>query len=208
MASGDVVRLKNIGETDFKDSFNARPYVIPAHGELMVDFDAMSLWLGHPEANNFDPRNRVRVMEFQRLRIRYGVEAKALELSIERTPFDEMELFHSMKPPLEAYDMADKRILTVCDDPDGDFLTTPAPESTSDIGLLMARIQAMEQEQSNLRHQLAMRQRSEQATNEAQPIPTDIAGTIPEASPSKAPEPPPRTATTEDTPSRIRVTST
>lgn len=207
MASGDVIRLENVGDVDFNGIFNGRTYPIPAHGQLMVDYDAMCLWMGHPESNNFDPRNRVRVQEYQRLRERYGVEAKALELSIDHIPFDQAELFHSMKPSLEAYDMANNRVLTVADDPDGDFVATPEPSQTSDVGLLMARLQANEQETANLRHQLAQMQRREQATNEAQPISADIPGTVPNQ-PSKAPEPPPRTSTSEDTPSRIRVTST
>lgn len=207
MASGDVIRLSNVGDQDFTQSFNGRSYTIPAHGQLMVDYDAMCLWLGHPDANDFDPRNRVRVQEYTRLRGRYGVDAKALELSIDHTPFDETELFHTMKPSLEAFDMAGNRLLTVADDPDGDFLSTPEPSTTSDVGLLMARLQANEQETANLRHQLAMMQRKEQATNEAQPIATDIPGTV-STEPSKAPEPPARTTTGEDTPTRIRVTGT
>jgi len=208
MASGDVIRLENVGDQDFNALFNGRSYSIPAHSNLMVDYDAMCLWLGHPDANNYDPRNRVRVQEYQRLRERYGVEAKALELSIDHTPFDQAELFHSMKPSLEAFDMANNRVLTVADDPDGDFLSTPEPSTTSDVGMLMARLQANEQETANLRHQLAQMQRSEQALSEADPTPADIPGTVTPSSSTKAPEPPPRTSTSEDTPSRIRVTST
>lgn len=217
MASGDVVRLVNVGETDFVSAFNGRSFTIPAHGQLMVDWDAMCLWLGHPEANNFDPRNRVRVYEYQRLRERYGVDAEALRLSINGTPFDTEALFEAMRPPLEAYDMADTRLMTVADDPNGDFLApVVAAKDSGDTSVVMARMAALEQEQANLRSQLAMAQRREQALNDAQPIDPDapkvvsqdqgIPGTVTEtANPNLAPRDPAVSEPGEDQPSRIRV---
>jgi hypothetical protein len=225
MATGDVVRLVNVGDTDYVDAFNGRRYEIKAHSQLMVDFDAMCLWLGHPDANNFDPRNRVRLQEYERIRTKYGVDAKALEMSLDKTPFDAEALFEAMRPPLEAYDMADQRILTVADDPNGDFLApaVAAAKTGGDMTVIMARLQSMEQEQANLRSQLAMAQRREQALNDAQPINDDdaprvvtqdqgIPGTIatpedPYATPS-APRDPAVNEPSEDLPSRIRVTQT
>ena len=220
MASGDVVRLVNVGDRDYVDAYNGRSYVIPAHGQMMVDWDAVCLWLGHPDANDFDPRNRVRVYEYQRLREKYGVDAEALRLSINGTPFDAEALFEAMRPPLEAYDMADTRIMTVADDPNGDFLAPVVAASTSgDMSTIMARLQTMEQEQANLRQQLAMAQRREQALNDAQPIDPDapkvvsqdqgIPGTVTETTdlvgPSMAPRDPAVSEPTEDKPSRVRV---
>lgn len=225
MASGDVVRLVNVGDTDFVDAFNGRGYTIKAHSQLMVDWDAMCLWLGHPDANNFDPRNRVRVQEYERIRTKYGVDAKALEMSLDKTPFEAEDLFRAMRPPLEAYDMADNRIFTVADDPNGDFLApvVAAQKSGGDMTVIMARMQSMEQEQANLRQQLAMAQRREQALNDAQPIDDDspktvsqdqgIPGTVvepedPYAVPSSAPRDPAVSEPAEDVPARIRVTQT
>jgi hypothetical protein len=225
MASGDVVRIVNVGNTDFVDAFNGRRFAIPAGGQLMVDFDAMCLWLGHPDANNFDPRNRVRVYEYDRLRTRYGVDAQGLKNSLDEVPFDSEELFRQMRPQLEAYDMADQRIMTVADDPNGDFLAPVATSATpsADMTVILARLQQMEQEQANLRQQLAMAQRREQALNDAQPIDPDaprvvsqdqgIPGTVaqkedPYKVPSSAPRDPAVSDPGEDVPTRIRVTQT
>jgi hypothetical protein len=224
MTSGDVVRLVNVGDTDYTDAFNGRTYTIPAQGQLMVDWDAMCLWLGHPEADNYDPRNRVRVAEYNRLRVRYGVDARGLGYSLEGATFDADELFRAMRPPLEAYDMADKRINTVADDPNGDLLApaTSAASPSGNMDVILARLQSMEQEQANLRQQLAMAQRREQALNDAQPVDPDaprevrqdqgIPGTVavkedPYAA-ATAPRDPAVSDPGEDTPTRIRVTQT
>jgi hypothetical protein len=225
MASGDVVRLVNVGDTDFVDAFNGRSFRIPAGGQLMVDFDAMCLWLGHPDANNFDPRNRVRVYEYDRLRTRYGVDAAGLKNSLDEVAFDSEELFRRMRPQLEAYDMAEQRIYTVADDPNGDLLAPVAATATpsGDMSVILARLQSMEQEQANLRQQLAMAQRREQALNDAQPVDPDaprpvsqdqgIPGTVaqkedPYKVPSTAPRAPAVSDPGEDAPTRIRVTQT
>ena len=225
MASGDVIRLVNVGDTDFVDAFNGRRFEIRAGGQLMVDFDAMCLWLGHPDANNFDPRNRVRVYEYDRLRVRYGVDAQGLKNSLDDVAFDSEDLFRQMRPQLEAYDMADQRIMTVADDPNGDFLAPVAASATpsADMTVILARLQSMEQEQANLRQQLAMAQRREQALNDAQPIDSDapravsqdqgIPGTVatkedPYKVAGSAPRDPVVSDPGEDAPTRIRVTQT
>jgi len=75
---------------------------------------------------------------------------------------------------------------------------------------------ALEQEQANLRSQLAMAQRREQALNDAQPIDPDapkvvsqdqgIPGTIAETpNPNLAPRDPAVSEPGEDQPTRIRV---
>lgn len=226
MASGQVVRLVNEGDTPFKDMFNSQPFVIPARGQMFVDYDAMCLWLGHPEANDFNPRNRVRVAEYQRLRGRYGVDARALEQTLQGIPVDADELFQQLRPKLVAYDTAtQEQIITVADDPDGDSLH-PLPEDTGDNqGLILARMAQMEQEMANLRQQLAQQQRTEQALDDAAPVPFDNPDLTPEQQPlgtaagipgtvqstpaaadsSTAPRPVPRTTPGEDTPTRVRV---
>jgi len=107
--------------------------------------------------------------------------------------------------------------MTVADDPNGDFLAPVVAASTSgDMSTIMARLQTMEQEQANLRQQLAMAQRREQALNDAQPIDPDapkvvsqdqgIPGTVTEtANPNLAPRDPAVSEPGEDQPSRIRV---
>lgn len=223
MATGDVVILINEGDEDFVDLYNGRQYRIPAGGRLMVDWDAMCLWMGHPDANDLDPRNRVRTAEFHRLRTRYGVDARALDFQMQKLPFDADSMFESMRPRLAAYDSAEQRIVTVSDDPTGETLNVPPPMPT-DQNVILARMAQMEQELANLRAQQAQIARAEQAKNDAQPISTDspdltdghiephatgIIGTIteqPSAAPPQAPNrPDPRTAPGEDSPTRVRV---
>lgn len=225
MASGQVIRLVNEGDSDFKDMYGSQPYSIPAGGQMFVDYDAMCLWLGHPEANDFDPRNRVRLAEYQRLRSRYGVDAKNLEQTLAGIPVDSDELFRKMRPKLSAYDASTgTQILTVADDPDG-MLLTKAPDVTGDNqALILARMQQMEQEMAGLRSALAQQDRTRQALDDATPITNDnpdladvesnihvgttsnIPGTVtsPDAV-DAAPRPEPRQAPGEDSPSRVRI---
>jgi hypothetical protein len=227
----EVVRIVNQGSQPYVDYFNSSKYVIPPGKELLVDFDAMALWLGHPAANNFDPRNRVRVQEYQRLRVRYGVESRSLELSTAGQAVDADQLFKEMRPPLEVFDASGAPIITVADDPEGTFVAPPDPatQPQSDIALIMARLQQTEQEMADLRSELARRDRAENALNEADPIHTDSSGTPPPVgtppavptrsdipgsipapppdptSPTQAPRPPARETPGEDSPTRVRV---
>ena len=222
----EVVRIVNTGPTDYVDYFDSVKYRVPAGGQLLVDFDAMALWLGHPAANNFDPRNRVRVQEYQRLRIRYGVEARSLEMSQAGQPHDPEALFHTMKPSLEVFSASGEPIITVADDPDGTFLSPP-DESTqsSDMALVMARLHQMEQETADLRAQLARQQRADLALTEADAIEHDESGVPPAVAtrsdipgsinvtepdpnaepPTAAPRGPSRSTPGEDSPTRVRV---
>lgn len=228
MATGQVIRLVNSGDTDFKDMYGGQVFTVPADGgQMFVDYDAMCLWLGHPEANDFDPRNRVRLAEYQRLRGRYGVDARALEQTLQGTAVDADEMFRKMKPKLSAYDASTNvQIMTVADDPDGTTLIAVPQEQGDNQGLILARMQAMEQEMAGLRAQLAQQARTEQALNDAQPIANDnpdmadtnagvsigtqsnIPGTVltpPDDSIDSAPRPEPRQTPGEDSPSRVRI---
>lgn len=219
-----IVRIHNAGDTTFTDMFNGQPFSIPPGGDEFIDFDAMCLWLGHPEANNNDPRNRVRVAEYQRLRTRYGVSAQELQLNMNGQQVDTNELFDQMRPKLEVYDTQGKPIITVADDPDGTLLTAK-PETAPSQELILSRMQQMEQEMAALRSELAQRERTAASLNDAQPIDADrptapppnttlnipgaITVTQPDepVDPTSAPRPQPRTAPGEDAPTRVRVSS-
>lgn len=223
MQSGDVVRLVNEGDTPFKDSLNSREYIIPPGGQLFVDFDAMCLWLGHPDANDFDPRNRVRVAEYHRLRGRYGIDAKALEQTLQGIAVDADELFQQLRPKLAAYDSAGGQILTVADDPSGDSLHAPPEDIGDNQSLILARMAQLEQQLADMKAQAANNDRREQALNDAMPLASDnpdlapdqlpvgasgIPGTVitqQSSEPQSAPRPPARTSPGEDSPSRVRV---
>lgn len=221
--AGEVVRIRNVGKEDFVDMYGNQPYRIRAGSESIVPFDAMALWLGHPAANNVDPRNRVRVSEYARLRTRYGA-------------YDNPDLWEQNKPKLECFTIdTGEPIITVVDDPDGDTLV---PESVpgSDQAFILARMKQMEEEMAALRNALQVEQNAAAAERMgiAQPdtpapheifqpatTPTpDVPGTIPAADDAAAreatgtgqvvtkivaPRPPARTKVGEDTPTRVTV---
>lgn len=224
---GQVVRVVNEGDTDFVDMYDSQPYRIPAGGQAFVEYDAICLWLGHPEATNFDPRNRVRVAEYQRLRTRYGVDARSLEMSTAKIAVDNEALFDSMRPRLACYTVEGVPIVTVADDPEGTTLAPSNVETLDNEGLIHARMQTLEHEINNLRSQLAQQQRTEQALNDASPVSSDdldpedqpvtvhasgITGTVAVTAPindqsvgDMSPRSTPRTEPGEDSPTRVRV---
>ncbi len=219
MADQSIVKIRNTGDTDHTDWYNGTQYTIPAGQEVLLPYDLMCLWLGHPKANNFNAQNRVRVMEYERLRLKYGVEARALEMAKDGVPVDSESLWESMRPKLEVRDIEDNVINTVADDPDGTTLRPLEEEATGEnqIALILSELQEQKRRTKILESELAQRRRTDSALNVAvgedeapiQPNRSDFIGTV------EAPEPPeaprvkprskPRTEVGEDTPARVRV---
>lgn len=225
MASGDIVILVNEGDDIFEEMFNNRTYRIPPGERLMVEWDAMCLWLGHPDANDFNPRNRVRQMEYQRLRTKYGVDAYVLQQTMDKVPVNTEEVFQLMRPKLAAYDGNNGRIITVADDPAGDSVQLPIQPGDQQ-SLILQRMAQMEAELQRLRAESNQAHRTEVALRDAEPIMDNpdlddrqvrvgapgLIGTVTESAPidptNQAPRPPTRSGPSEDTPTRVRVSST
>lgn len=133
----DIVRINNVGTEEFIDKYDGATYRIPVGGETMVPLDAVILWCGHPEANDADPRNRVRQMEWERLRTRYGV-------------YEETEKLAHLFPKLEVWGLDGTRVVTVLDDPEGVKTTTEKAPDTAE-----KRLAQLEAEIRVLRNALA-----------------------------------------------------
>ncbi len=222
MADQSIVKILNTGTTDHTDWYNGTQYTIPAGQEVLLPYDLMCLWLGHPKANNFNPQNRVRVMEYERLRLKYGIEARALEMAKDGVPVEPDSLWDKMRPSLEVHDIEGNVIFTVADDPDGTTLRPLEEEATGEnqIALILSELQEQKRRTQILESELAQRRRTDSALMDAAPIgedespipPTrsDIVGTVeldpehPEA-PKVKPRGKARTEVGEDTPERVRV---
>jgi hypothetical protein len=204
----DYVTAVNYGPLPFIDACNGRIFRIEPGAQFTIPFDALCLWMGHPRANNFDPRNPVRHQIFEQLRARYGAyDDKERGVSAE-------QLWEQNKPTLEIYDQYGKRVITVVDDPEGNMVsdegTTSAMSTEQDM--IMAEFTKMRREIEELRSALNRQQ------DDASPIPppstpeirTDSpASTIvppPDPTARQAPKPPPRVEVSEDAPTQVRVT--
>lgn len=118
-----LVKLVNVGDEDFVDTFAGAKYIIPAGvGELVPD-GAMRLWLGDPQAQD-QPRERMRKDEHDRLKVRFGANSGMQG--------DVRGFWDDVKPTLEAYTTSGERIWTVLDDPEGTHGGGGAPVYTNE----------------------------------------------------------------------------
>lgn len=101
-AENGIVKIRNVGTTDWVDGFDGTRYKIPAGAEVYLPVGAAITWLGDWHAHN-DGRNNDRFAEHERLRMRYGA-------------YENDGLWEQMKPKLEVYTTEGSRILTVVDD--------------------------------------------------------------------------------------------
>ncbi len=221
MPDQSIVKITNTGERDHTDWYNGDRITIPAGETAVLPFNLMCLWLGHPKSNNFDPKNRVRVQEYERLRLKYGIEARALEMAKDGVPVDPDSLWNDMRPSLECRDIEDTLIITVADDPEGATLRPLEEEATGEnqIALIMSELQEQKRRTQILEAELAQRRRTQTAMDDAvavgedlSPVPpsrSDIIGTVEtfddDKKPTKAPRAPARTEVGEDSPAGKRV---
>jgi hypothetical protein len=108
----NLVKLVNVGDTDFTDRWNSQRYLIKAGSEQVVPLDAAIVWLGDPNSRDLSKSQRNRTNEFRRLRTRAGCY--------------ENGVWEDMRPQLEVYTQDGERVYMVSDDPDG--LQGAAPE--------------------------------------------------------------------------------
>lgn len=139
-AEQGIVKIRNVGTSDWVDGFNGTRYKIPAGAEVYLPRGAAITWLGDWTAYD-DGRNNDRFAEHERLRMRYGA-------------YENDGLWEAVKPKLEVYSTDGERIPTVIDDgPDG---AAPVIDLTLDPGAGGAadRLQALERELKILRAQM------------------------------------------------------
>lgn len=100
-----VVEVRNTGDVDYIDGFNSRRYRIPPGRGLLVDIDAVKLWVGDWTLRDVSLTEHPRADEVNRLRVRTGH-------------------YHDPYPlpslHLELYSVDGDRIWTVLEDPEGE----------------------------------------------------------------------------------------
>lgn len=180
--AGEVVRIRNVGDKAFSDSYAAIRYTIPPGQERIVPDEAMKLWMGDAELVDLDERRRPRTEEFQRLCVMYGV-------------YENQDLFDSVRPRIEAFDIDGKRITTLFEDPLG-YEVTPEVATRAENQLMQERMMKMERELAALRAQrdiderasLAVKVSDAQGDRGPQTSPPPMP-TIPPAAPPHPPSP-------------------
>jgi hypothetical protein len=221
MNANEAIRLRNVGPTLWSDMFNGVTYQCPPGGETIVSFEAVCLWLGHPDAVDLGPGKTYRTDELHRLRIKYGVLDVLVEDPLSGhnvktmepcCPLSQDTQWDRNKPKLEAFTINGERIVTVVDDPDGRELT-PAATSMAEQEGLQVQLKAMQKQMEQMQAQLANATRADAAEANSGAIPDDDAPiqtappfTDPQSAPITVPGPADPDVT-EDSPSRVRVSS-
>lgn len=187
--SGDMMRVVNVGDKDFTDSWDGNKFSIPAGSEKFIPFDAIEVWLGHPDAMDTSENNRVRLAEYTRLRVRYG----AYE-------FDDR--WEENKPHLEVYTLDGERITTVIDDPEGEGIN-PNTQTQLENRLLSEQLHRMEEQMKVLKNQLGDQDRGDNRSTEVAPVvDEDSKASLPRmSSPTDSDE----ETIEEDKPNRVKV---
>jgi len=103
-----VVRVKNLRDVAFVDSFDGTTYSVNPAGTAIVPVEAAKLWFGNWDLVDKPSRAmRERSDELRRLQVRYGCS-------------DDPERWEETKPIVEVSDVdEDERFVTVIDDPSG-----------------------------------------------------------------------------------------
>lgn len=198
----DVVRLRNVGATDFKAQYANIPYTVRPGQETVVQFAAACLWLGHPDAVDVDEKRRYRTDEYLRLMMRYGV-------------YDGSPLpWETAKPSVECFTLDGDRLVTVVDDPEGKHLS-PATSSLAERERMLDQMARMQQQMTAMQAQVDAKAREDASVANGGELDED---TVPEQfrkPPSQGPLSVPVPATpsaidqgaevTEDTPTRVKV---
>lgn len=156
-----MVRVKNVGDKPFRDSFANQPFEVLPNKETFVPFDAAALWFGHPELYDVSPRQRARTQMYARLRQRYG--------AFDDTNRDDKvtsadEKWEQNRPRIEVYSLDGERIYMVIDDPDGTRETTVTPDASESQSILL-RLHRLEREGQMLREALASKEKDEGGTD-------------------------------------------
>lgn len=137
-----IVRIRNDGERDFKSQYDSLEYVIKPGQDLIVQWEAMCLWFGNPDAADIDDRRRFRTDEFRRLTVKYGV-------------YEKHHMIDELFPKVSVFDLTTgTRLITVCEDPEGKHLT-PEVQMASQNEMLKAQMEQMQAQMAMLMQQMA-----------------------------------------------------
>jgi hypothetical protein len=110
-----VVRVKNLRDVAFVDSFDGTTYSVNPAGTAIVPTEAAKLWFGNWDLVDKPSRAmRERSDELRRLQVRFGCS-------------DDPERWEATKPLVHVSDVdEDTRFVTVIDDPSGSAISEAA----------------------------------------------------------------------------------
>lgn len=165
-AMGDVVRITNQGTEEFRQRYGGKLYRIPPGSTAIVSFEAMCLWLGHPDAIDIDKKRRYRSDELRRLHVKWGV-------------YEHHDRAAELFPKLLVEDIDGNRIITVVDDPEGRHLT-PDVQTRAERDRLQEQMAAMQRQMAALQAQLQQQNNEDAAKVAAGDTRTDTPATRPE----------------------------
>lgn len=122
--------------------YDSLEYVIKPGQDLIVQWEAMCLWVGNPDAADIDDRRRFRTDEFRRLTVKYGV-------------YERHHMMAELFPKLSVFDLTTgTKLITVCEDPEGKHLT-PEVQMASQNEMLKAQLDQMQAQMAMVMQQLA-----------------------------------------------------
>ncbi len=103
-----VVRVKNLRDVDFVDSYDGTTYTVAPNGNAIVPIEAAKLWCGDwTKVNKPERALRERDDELKRLQIRFGCS-------------DNPAMWEELKPLVEVTDVdGSEQYTTVIEDPSG-----------------------------------------------------------------------------------------
>lgn len=168
-----IVRLKNVGTTPWKDKFNNRAYSMEPGEEIVVPFLAMCLWLGHPDAIDHpsDREKNFRFQEWRRLQVRYGSYDNVGEEPIV-TKAGTIPPWKDQVPKIEVLSMAGEPMVTVVDDPEGRHLK-PAQQNISQVELMQSALERMQSQMEEMEARLEQATRAAEASEDGDEVRTD-----------------------------------
>lgn len=216
--SSQVVFAENAGPTSFSQEYANARYVCDPGQRILIPWDAMCLWMGHPDAIDIDEKRRYRTEEFERLCVKWGVYEHH-DRAKNNWVDDKGNSHPPMFPQLVITKIEDSsRVVTVVDDPEGKHLT-PAVQSAADKARMEDQMDAMRRQMAAMQVQMVEMQQANAAEFAGSDTRTDEPLSRP---PNKLPEPIPDPDgipvsdlpdddvddATQDTPSRTPVGST
>lgn len=154
-----MVKIRNVGDTDFVKDYHIDMITIPAHGESFVMWEVMVYWLGNPALTDESIRSKQRTREYERLRVLYGAYENDL-------------LWEANRPRLEVRTLDDQRIHTVVDDPEGKYVM-PAQQTVAGAASYEAQIAALQRQLGALQTLVEQGQPPVGAQQPMPPIPMD-----------------------------------
>lgn len=179
-----MVWAENTGSKPFSQEYANTRFTINPGQRLLIPWDAMCLWLGHPDAVDIDAKRRFRTEELERLHVKWGVyeqHQRALESWVDNNGHTQPRMF----PSLAVYRIEDnERIITVVDDPEGSHLT-PALQSEREKAQLQDTMEAMRAQMAAMAAQLQEMQSQQAAQFVGEDTRTDEPQTRPERKPAQ-----------------------